>query len=131
MLPLPSQEIKPYLLLPIPKQKLMNMLLLQTGLKSFNLFWLFLFVPFGIMTVTRFYGIGGVMGYAFGIWLLMVMNAYWSVMVRTLMRAHIFWLLLPILFYGRLLLFALFANGIVIATSMLLGAGLIRWNLMT
>lgn len=128
MLPLPAQEIRPYLLLPIPERKLMNALLLQVGLKLFNLFWLFLFIPFGLLTITRFYGLGGVIGYALGIWLLMVMNAYWSVLVRTLMRLHVGWILLPALLYGGLLAVELLADGMVSRTSMALGDGIIRWS---
>ena len=33
------------------------------SLDFFNLFWLFLFVPFSIITVTKFYGISGVLTY--------------------------------------------------------------------
>lgn len=60
LFPTPVQQIKPYLLLPIKKQQLINVLLVQVGLKAFNLFWLFFFVPFAAMTVVRFYGVTGV-----------------------------------------------------------------------
>lgn len=102
LFPTPTQQIKPYLLLPVRKQQLINVLLVQVGLKAFNLFWLFFFVPFAAMTVVRFYGVTGVVCYAFGIWLLMVANAYWSVLVRTLQRRHIAWVLLPIGCYALL-----------------------------
>lgn len=128
MLPLPSQEIKPYLLLPIPKQQIMNTLLLQTGLKLFNLFWLFLFVPFGFLTVARYFGISGMAGYALGIWLLTVMNAYWSVLARTLIRSHVIWILLPVLLYAGLLVAELATGGGVSSASMWLGDAMIRWN---
>ena len=68
LFPTPVQQIKPYLLLPIKKQQLINVLLVQVGLKAFNLFWLFFFVPFAAMTVIRFYGVTGVVCYALGIW---------------------------------------------------------------
>ena len=52
LFPTPVQQIKPYLLLPIKKQQLINVLLVQVGLKAFNLFWLFFFVPFaGLVSV--------------------------------------------------------------------------------
>lgn len=38
LFPTPVQQIKPYLLLPIKKQQLINVLLVQVGLKAFNLF---------------------------------------------------------------------------------------------
>ena len=51
----PTQEVKPYLLLPIKRNRLIDFLLIRSGLDGFNLFWLFLFVPFSIITVTKFY----------------------------------------------------------------------------
>lgn len=44
----PTQEVKPYLLLPIKRNRLIDFLLIRSGLDGFNLFWLFLFVPFSI-----------------------------------------------------------------------------------
>ena len=123
--PLPAQEIKPYLLLPIRKRKLMNAFLVQIGLKPFNLFWLFFFVPFGIMSVMPLYGIAGVVGYAAGIWLLTVANAYWTVLARTLTRIHIAWILLPILVYGGTLCLEL-GTGWVSSLGMTAGEGMIR-----
>lgn len=38
LLPTPVQEIKPYLLLPLPKKRVLNALLIQAGLNPFNLF---------------------------------------------------------------------------------------------
>ena len=96
----PTQEVKPYLLLPIKRSRLIDFLLLRSGLNSFNLLWLFLFVPFAIITVTKFYGIGGVLTYCIGIWLLIVFNNYWYLLCRTLMDERIWWVLLPIVAYG-------------------------------
>ena len=45
----PTQEVKPYLLLPIKRSRLIDFLLLRSGLNSFNLLWLFLFVPFALV----------------------------------------------------------------------------------
>lgn len=92
--------MKPYLLLPIKRNRLIDFLLIRSGLDGFNLFWLFLFVPFSIITVTKFYGISGVLTYCIGIWLLMVFNNYWFLLCRTLMGERIWWLALPVVVYG-------------------------------
>ena len=92
----PTQEVKPYLLLPIKRSRLIDFLLLRSGLNSFNLLWLFLFVPFAIITVTKFYGIGGVLTYCIGIWLLIVFNNYWYLLCRTLMDERIWCVLVAI-----------------------------------
>lgn len=131
LFPTPTQEIKPYLLLPVRKQQLINVLLVQVGLKAFNLFWLFLFVPFAAMTVVRFFGIGGVVCYAAGIWLLMVANAYWSVLVRTLQRRHTAWVLLTLGFYGlQLLTEFLFPEGGISSFFMTLGEAFMQGRVL-
>ena len=96
----PTQEMKPYLLLPIRRRRLIDFLLLRSGLSTFNLFWLFFFVPLAIITVTRYYGVSGVLTYCIGIWLLMVLNNYWFLLCRTLMNERVWWVALPLAFYG-------------------------------
>lgn len=98
----PTQEVKPYLLLPVKRNRILDFLLIRSGLNSYNLIWLFMFVPFAILTITRFYGIGGVICYSVGIWLLMVFNNYWYLLCRTLMNERIWWVALPIAIYASL-----------------------------
>lgn len=99
----PTQEVKPYLLFPVSRKRLFDFMLLRSGLNGINLIWLFMFVPFAILTVTRFYGVPGVIGYCVGIWLLMLVNNYWYLLCRSLMNERIWWLLLPLAVYGGLI----------------------------
>ena len=128
----PTQEVKPYLLLPIKRSRLIDFLLLRSGLNSFNLLWLFLFVPFAIITVTKFYGIGGILTYCIGIWLLIVFNNYWYLLCRTLMDERIWWVLLPIAVYGGIAA-ALFIpdNSPLFGFFINLGEGFITGNILT
>lgn len=96
----PTQEVKPYLLLPVKRNRVIDFLLIRSGLSLFNLFWLFLFVPFAIITITRFFGVSGVITYLIGIWLLIIVNNYWYLLCRTLINERIWWILMPIAFYG-------------------------------
>lgn len=99
----PTQEIKPYLLLPVKKTRLVDFLLIRSGLSSFNMLWLFFFIPFAIFgTIPKYFGIGGVITYAVGIYLLMIFNNYWFLLCRTLMRERFWWILLPIVIYALL-----------------------------
>ncbi len=97
---IPTQEVKPYLLLPVRRNRLIDFLLVRSGLSSFNLIWLFFFVPFSIISVTRFYGITGVLTYNLGIWLLMTINNYWFLLCKTLMGESAWWVALPAAVYG-------------------------------
>ncbi len=98
----PTQEVKPYLLLPVKRNRIIDFLLIRSGLSSFNIFWLFFFVPFALLSVTKFYGITGVITYCIGIWLMMVFNNYWYLLCRTLMNERIWWIILPGVVYGGL-----------------------------
>ena len=98
----PTQEVKPYLLLPVKRIRVIDFLLIRSGLSLFNLFWLFMFVPFSFITITKYFGISGVLTYLIGIWLLIVANNYWYLLCRTLINERIWWVLLPIAFYGGL-----------------------------
>ena len=73
----PTQEVKPYLLMPVRRNKVIDFLLVRSGLSSYNLIWLFMFVPFAIITIPKFFGLWGVFTYCTGIWLLIVFNNYW------------------------------------------------------
>ena len=84
--PTPVQEIRPYLLLPISRKKTMLCFLLRRIGQPFNLFWMFFFIPFAMLSITRFYGFSGVAGYISGIWMLLVMNNYWSMLIGVLKR---------------------------------------------
>ena len=128
----PTQEVKPYLLLPIKRNRLIDFLLIRSGLDGFNLFWLFLFVPFSIITVTKFYGISGVLTYCIGIWLLMVFNNYWFLLCRTLMGERIWWLALPVVVYGGITA-ALFIpdNSPLFDCFVNLGEGFITGNILS
>ena len=98
----PTQEVKPYLLLPVRRNRLIDFLLIRSGLSGFNFIWLFMFLPFALLTVTKFYGLWGVLTYCVGIWLLMMLNNYWYLLCRTLLGERIWWVLLPLAVYGGL-----------------------------
>lgn len=98
----PTQEVKPYLLLPVKRNRVLDFLLLRSGLSSFNYIWLCLFLPFALLTITRFFGVFGVITYCLGIYLVMVFNNYFFLLCRTLLSEKIWWILLPISILGLL-----------------------------
>lgn len=126
---IPTQEAKPYMLLPIRRKRIFDFLLIRSGMSGFNLLWLFLFVPFSIISITRFYGVAGVVGYCVGVWLLMLVNNYWFLLCRTLTGEHIAWVALPIAVYGAVAA-AMFIpdESPLFDLSMELGEGFIRWQ---
>lgn len=128
----PTQEMKPYLLLPIKKKRLIDFLLIRSGLNLFNALWLCFFIPFALFsTIPKYFGIWGIITYALGIYLLMILNNYCFLLCRTLMREKIGWILLPIAAYGGLVALELTLNEPVSTLTMNLGEGFIEGNLLS
>lgn len=129
LFPTPIQEVKPFLLLPVPKRKVMAALLTREAISPFNLFWLFFFVPFALLSVTRFYGLTGVLGYALGVWLLTVMNSYWSMLIRVLKRQKFIYICWCLPVYGILALLEFLPGTHWVSTlTMNWGEAFILWN---
>ena len=129
MTKLPVQEIKPFVLLPMGKNRVLRSYLILTGLSGFNLIWLFMLVPFGFGTLFKYFGFVGVLGFLVGYWLLMQLNNYWYVMCRTLMNQHILYLLVPIAVYALLLVGMLVPDTNYLGNlCMELGEGFFLWE---
>lgn len=127
----PTQEVKPYLLLPVKRNRIIDFLLLRSGLSTFNLFWFFLFVPFSFIAITKFFGVFGVLTYLLGIWLLILANNYWYLLCRTLINERIWWILLPIAFYaGAACLLIIPEDSPLFYFFMNLGDGYIEGNIL-
>ena len=127
-----SQEIKPYLLMPVKRKKLISMLLLKSGLDSYNFIWFFVYVPFAFLTVIRFYGFGGMFLYLLGIWLIFVFNNYFYLLCKLLLGEKTIWLLLPIGIFGALGAAEFLIDGLPISRlTMDLGEGFIEGNLLS
>jgi hypothetical protein len=127
----PTQEVKPYLLLPIRRTRLMDFLLIRSGMSAFNLIWLFMFVPFALITIPKYFGIMGVVTYCIGIWLIVLFNNYWYLLWRTLTSVSLLWMIIPVLCYAGVAL-ALFLpdKPTLFYFFMDLGQGFIDGNLL-
>ena len=104
----PAQDTKPYKLLPIPQNFLLNVFLVRIGLSTSNLFWGFFFVPFGLLAVVKFYGFIGYFGFLFGWWLMFVLNSYWYLIWRTLIQRSLLFLLIPTAIFAAMFYFGIF-----------------------
>ena len=106
----PAQDIKSYMLVPMPIRFLLNVFLLRMGLRIYNFFWFFFLLPFGLFAVVKFYGFLGLLSYLLGWWMLFVINSYWYLLCRTFVNRNVYCLIVPILFYAALIYFGLFGE---------------------
>ncbi|WP_373726855.1 DUF5687 family protein, partial [Bacteroides heparinolyticus] len=80
--PTSAMSIQQYLTLPVKRSYVLHSFLVSKMLSWGNLFWNFFFLPFAIITITKFYGVTGVVGYLLGTTLLIVINSQWSLFVH-------------------------------------------------
>ena len=99
----PAQNVQPYALLPIRRTFLMHLYLTRSGLAWGNLFWGFLLVPFGLISIAIPLGWGAFIGWLLGWWLLIVADSYTYLFCRALCLKHLLWVLLPAAIHGALL----------------------------
>lgn len=99
----PSQMVKPYLLLPLPRNTCVNHFVATSVVSWGNAVWLIMVVPFCLMSVVFSYGLWPSFLLIVYCWLLAMANSQWYAIVRTLINDSLLWWLLPVAFYALLL----------------------------
>lgn len=104
----PAQEVKQFKLMPLSTSFLINVFLIRRATSFMNIVWLFFFVPFGLMCVVNYYGFIGLFTWCLSMWIIMVANAYWYLLWRTLLNRNMMYLILPVSIYAIVIYFGLF-----------------------
>lgn len=125
----PSQLIKPYSLLPIPKYTCVELFVLSGAVSPTNLIWTSLTIPYAIMTTLFSEGAVAALGVVVAFQLLVAANSLWYMLARTLINQSLKWWLLPAVLYSLVYL-PLYAEDIefFFNTYTSAGAGLALWN---
>jgi hypothetical protein len=95
----PSQVIKPYVLLPIPKYTCVDFFIAGQMLNWSNLFWFTLLIPYCIMSVFFSYGLGAFLGILLFFWFLELCISQFYLIVRTLINDTLLWWIMPIILF--------------------------------
>lgn len=96
----PMVFIKPYLLLPVRTQWVVEAYLLSMILSGYNCLWLSLLLPFAYVSLVGGLSFAAVSGLVVLCMLLFLANSQWYLLVRTLIQRSLLWWLLPIAVYG-------------------------------
>lgn len=96
----PAANIKPYILLPIKRSRLINFLIFTKVFSLYNLIWLFYIVPFSFITILPYWGWNGVVACVVSFMSLIIINNLSYLIFRTLINSHFLYWLLPIVIYG-------------------------------
>ncbi len=96
----PTQLIKPYVLLPLPRYACIDTFVINSLLSSGNLVWMLLVVPFCLMSVVFSYGLMAALWLIVAVWLMALCSSQCYSICRTLIANHAAWLLLPLAVTG-------------------------------
>ena len=97
---LPSLMIKPYLLMPIRRSDITDCFIVMSMLSSFNLLWLLLLVPYFFIVCCGGLPFSVTVAMLLVCEWLIVINALWYMLVRTLINQSMWWVALPVAVYA-------------------------------
>ena len=96
----PSQQIKPYILLPLGKYTCIDAFIINSITSYGNLIWMALFIPYCIMSVIFVEGFWATIGFLLAVYLLLIVNSQWYMLARTLINRKYWWWVLPLVVYA-------------------------------
>lgn len=127
----PAQLIKPYLLLPIPKYACVESFIMSSMVTPNNLIWLFITVPYAIMSILFSSGFWAALGFVIGFQLIIIINSQNYMLWRTLITKKIFWWIGPIIIYGAMFLIWIIKDFDAMFDSFAaIGEGVASWNIL-
>ena len=92
----PSQIVKPYVLLPVPKYTCVDFFITGQMLNVSNLVWFVMIVPYCLMSVLFGYGFWPCVGILFTFWVMELCMSQFYLIVRTLINDTLLWWAMPI-----------------------------------
>ena len=104
----PAMLVKPYLLMPVKKQRIIHCFLVSTLFLGNNLVWMALFVPYVFICICGGLPFWSGVAMLALFFLFILLNSQWYLMVRTLVNHKIWWWILPAVVYLALYGYAFF-----------------------
>lgn len=96
----PAMLMKPYMLLPLPRNTIIETFLLSSVFSGWNMLWLCLFIPFAIIIWAGGTSIFIVLIVVLSGMLFVMFNSQWYLLVRTLVARSLLWWLMPAALYA-------------------------------
>ncbi|MGI6243079.1 MAG: DUF5687 family protein [Prevotella sp.] len=127
----PSQIIKPYVLMPIPKYMCIDSFIITSLFNWGNTIWFTLLVPYCIMSVVFSYGLFSALSVLLLFYIIILADSQAYAIVRTLNIHHFLWWLLPIGMSVAILSPLLFKDfDFFLKTYAMIGTGIESGNLL-
>ena len=96
----PMVFVKPYLLIPMRSQVVLESYLLTMVTSSYNFLWLCLLLPYAYINLLAGANFWAILGIVVCGLIMVMINSQWYLLVRTLIGRSLLWWLLPIAVYG-------------------------------
>lgn len=100
--PLPIQNIKPYLLLPLPRRTYYGVFVCMIALSKYNLASLPLYIVYGLLTILPQNGVAIYVSFIITVGLLTLANSLWYTIVNALTTSNIVWWSIPAVIYATI-----------------------------
>ena len=98
----PSQLIKPYILLPIPKMTCIDSFMVSSLTNGGNLIWMGLFLPYTIMSVVFAMGFWKAVVFLLALYLIILIWSQWYMLGRSLVNRSYLWWIVPAVVFALL-----------------------------
>lgn len=96
----PSQMVRPYVLLPLPRHACINSFVLNSVLSYGNFVWFAMIIPYALMSVLFSYGMCATICFCAFFAFVFMANSQWYAIARTFINDSLAYWLLPICVYG-------------------------------
>ena len=96
----PAMLVKPYILLPMPRNSIIENFLISSLLSTYNALWLTYFIPYIIIVLAGGCGIWLALSILFSGMMLILINSQFYLMTRTLVARNLLWWAVPIIVYA-------------------------------
>ncbi|MBR1933945.1 MAG: hypothetical protein IJ841_09710 [Prevotella sp.] len=96
----PAMLMKPYMLLPLPRNSVIDHFLVSSVISTYNWLWLAFFLPYIVIVLAGGCGWWLALSLLVCGMLLIMINSQFYLMVRTLVARNVLWWALPIVVYG-------------------------------
>lgn len=99
----PSLLIKPYLMMPIKKAHIVDCFIVMAMCNSYNVIWLTVILPYAFIVCCGGLPLVDTIGLIVLCQMIVVLNALWYMLVRTLVNQKIWWWVMPAAVYGAII----------------------------
>lgn len=107
----PTQQVKPYILLPIPRTSCIDFFIIRQLISGGNFIWMLLYVPYAIMSIVFCEGIATTLLFLSGLFIIELISCQTYSIIRSKINQHVGWWGLALFLLAMIFSPMLFSKG--------------------